>query len=354
MGRFLLFLPLTTAVIVGATHALAQPDDYSHRLHTPASIGFKHAYYSAATGELTPMPPGAMRGGPRIGNLLYSCSSGTPYFFPAGNCLQTDPQFGQVDELLFDWMDIPYRFEVGGFQFSYGTDAPTDPNAVRMTILFQNDANGYGDNTGDIVAGFEFNLPGRPPGWPYAFVGWTITVNLDLVPHLTFEYGNDDLDEDGRPDTGFYLGFLGPQGYGESTYTGVFAGAEPNNPLMCVGAEDAFDRYIHDPNEPCADPNAAFIYDATFSFGGPPAPLAQFFFRLYDRATAGCNLPGCEDGDLDGDCRVNLADLSQMLQAFGCCEPSACYDEEADVHGDGCIHLSDLSALLEEYGTNCN
>ncbi len=71
-------------------------------------------------------------------------------------------------------------------------------------------------------------------------------------------------------------------------------------------------------------------------------------------APPGCDLAGCEDGDLDGDCIVGLSDLSDLLENFGCTSADACYDANADIDGDGTNGLSDLSALLEEFGTNCN
>lgn len=55
-------------------------------------------------------------------------------------------------------------------------------------------------------------------------------------------------------------------------------------------------------------------------------------------------------GDLDGDGDVDLADLSQLLTAFGSCEGDASFDAAADIDSDGCVGLADLSALLTGYG----
>lgn len=71
-------------------------------------------------------------------------------------------------------------------------------------------------------------------------------------------------------------------------------------------------------------------------------------------AAPGCPNPGCEDGDLDGDCVVGLADLSQLLTAYGACVGDPGYDAAADIDGSGCVDLADLSALLTQFGSDCN
>lgn len=55
-------------------------------------------------------------------------------------------------------------------------------------------------------------------------------------------------------------------------------------------------------------------------------------------------------GDLDGDGDVDLADLSQLLTAFGTCDGDAAFDPAADIDGDQCVGLADLSALLTDFG----
>ncbi|MEP0845307.1 MAG: hypothetical protein HRF50_00640 [Phycisphaerae bacterium] len=57
-----------------------------------------------------------------------------------------------------------------------------------------------------------------------------------------------------------------------------------------------------------------------------------------------------DPGDLDGDGDVDLADLSQLLSAFGTCDEDNAFDPAADLDGDGCVGLADLSALLTAYG----
>ncbi len=328
-----------------AVSAFGEPTDLSSRIIKPNSIGYKHAVYNTATGKLEPVGQGGVE---RIGAKIWSSNFNSGFFFPAGNCLQLDPSFDQIDAFLMDWGDIPAQ-QIGGFQIAYATDASTDPNAVECTILFQDNANGFNDNTGPIT-GFIAGLPGLPPGFPYQFVGWTVTFDLDLGG-LDFPLGDLDLDADGLADFGYYYGFLGATGYGDSSYTGPQING-PNDPLFATGSEDSFDLYLQDPNNPCLDPNAGFFYQGTFWFGG--APYSNWHLQLFGSAAPGCNLPGCEDGDLDGDCIVGLSDLSDLLENFGCTSADACYDANADIDGDGTNGLSDLSALLEEFGTNCN
>jgi hypothetical protein len=347
------FLAVVAAGAV-ACSAFSAPTDLSSRMIKPDSIGYKHAVYNMATGKLEPVGGQVDRG---LGPVVWSVTQNTGYFFGLDGCFAAVPTF---DVLAMDWGDLPAGTQVGGVQLQYATDAPTDPNAVRMTFLFQDDANGFDDNTGAFPAGFFADLPGLPPGFPYTFVAWTITFDLEAGGQ-DFPLGNTDLDADGLADFGLYVGFLGA-GYGAATATGPSM-AGPNDPLAGPGAEDAFDYYLQDPNNPCVDPNAAFFYDATYWFGGgwTPAcapgacnPYAQWHLELYGAAGGGCPNPGCEQGDLDGDCVVGLADLSDLLENFGCCSPAACYDANADIDGSGCNDLGDLSALLEEFGLDCN
>ncbi len=339
-------LAVVMAVLSG-TVAAARADGRPVRID---SIGFKHAVYDVSSGSLRPMS-GAARGS----NKLWSCNDFTGYFLPAGNCVQPDPNYPQVDALLTDWGDLDECSTIEAFTVSYATNANADPNAVQLTIFFGDNANGFDDNDPNgTVAGFVANLPGRPPGFPYQFVAWSVTFQLTGAG-AHFALGDSDLDADGRLDFSYSYGFLGAAGYGDSTLTGPLI-VEPNDPLLSAGAEDAYDVYQQDPNNPCSDPNALFAYAGTFWFGGAPSgPFAQFPMVLYGTPGApGCPIPGCAEGDLDGDCMVGLADLSDLLENFGCMSADACYDANADIDGDGTNGLGDLSALLEQFGTNCN
>lgn len=82
------------------------------------------------------------------------------------------------------------------------------------------------------------------------------------------------------------------------------------------------------------------------------APMAGGAFELvggFWPVATGCACPG----DLDGDCVVDIGDLSALLAAFGCCPPNACYSPAADIDGSGCVDISDLSILLSHFGSAC-
>ncbi len=63
----------------------------------------------------------------------------------------------------------------------------------------------------------------------------------------------------------------------------------------------------------------------------------------------GSSLPG----DIDGDCDVDLSDLSILLAAYGTCDGDSGFDAAADLDGDACVALGDLSILLAHYGETC-
>lgn len=55
-------------------------------------------------------------------------------------------------------------------------------------------------------------------------------------------------------------------------------------------------------------------------------------------------------GDIDQDGDVDLADLAELLAAFGACTGDANYNADADFDDSGCVDLSDLAELLANFG----
>jgi hypothetical protein len=57
-------------------------------------------------------------------------------------------------------------------------------------------------------------------------------------------------------------------------------------------------------------------------------------------------------GDLNGDGRIDLSDLAQLLANYGM--TSGATYEDGDLDGDGDVDLADLAALLAHYGEDCS
>lgn len=62
-----------------------------------------------------------------------------------------------------------------------------------------------------------------------------------------------------------------------------------------------------------------------------------------------CTEPGCDGPDLNRDCLVDLADLSLLLSHFG----SPGDPNDGDIDGDGGVNLADLGIILQAYGRDC-
>lgn len=77
-------------------------------------------------------------------------------------------------------------------------------------------------------------------------------------------------------------------------------------------------------------------------------------FRLIERVILGvfpCPEPGCEAGDVSGDCLVDLTDLAMLLSAFGTSGvPGSVI---GDTNQDGVVDLTDLTSLLSQFGSSC-
>jgi hypothetical protein len=90
--------------------------------------------------------------------------------------------------------------------------------------------------------------------------------------------------------------------------------------------------------------------------GGTPAAVAVLLNETTVESSDenGNGIPDeCEcPGDLDGDGRVDLSDLAQLLSNYGTTSGASYAD--GDLDGDGDVDLADLAALLAVYGTNCD
>lgn len=107
---------------------------------------------------------------------------------------------------------------------------------------------------------------------------------------------------------------------GPLTFTVVPAGTQ-----VRIGIDrDADGYYDRDEHDACSDPA-----DATIIPGGPGSGLT---------------------GDLNGDRRVDLADLSILVSNFGL---SGAGGEQGDLDSDGDVDIADLSALLNDFGQTC-
>ena len=65
--------------------------------------------------------------------------------------------------------------------------------------------------------------------------------------------------------------------------------------------------------------------------------------------TVGCPVSGCDLADFDGNCVVDLQDLSGLLAQFGESGPALA----ADTDRDGDVDLQDLAAALAAFGNDC-
>jgi len=55
-------------------------------------------------------------------------------------------------------------------------------------------------------------------------------------------------------------------------------------------------------------------------------------------------------GDLNGDCKVSLADLVLLANAYGSKPGDVKWNPNADINGDGKVSLSDLVLMANHYG----
>jgi len=105
---------------------------------------------------------------------------------------------------------------------------------------------------------------------------------------------------------------------------------------------DAFDFDVDVANYADGD-----YYDLVFAVAGKLAATGDLFYaeqHFYLQVQT-------QLGDLNCDGSVSLADLGELLAAYGSCQGDPVYDPAADFDGDNCITVSDLATLLAVYGT---
>ncbi|MCA9242767.1 MAG: hypothetical protein KDA32_02340 [Phycisphaerales bacterium] len=91
-------------------------------------------------------------------------------------------------------------------------------------------------------------------------------------------------------------------------------------------------------------------------FGAPPRWYsANLPVRISVSADQGCPGPGSCVCDIDGDCRVDLADLAGVLGAFGKSPGDPGYSAQLNcATASASIGLDDLALLLADFGSDCS
>jgi hypothetical protein len=195
----------------------------------------------------------------------------------------------------------------GGGAIFNATSVPTLSNCIL-----------WGDTPDEVVVG-----SGSPPVITYSDVqgGWTGAGNINADPALTGDY---------------HLSAGSPC---------IDAGNDlvvPADVTDLDGNSDVAERTPLD-----LDGNARFVDDAgTVDTGvaDPPNYPEVVDMGAYE---FGVFCPG----DLNGDGRVDLADLAELLGNYG--ETSGMTYEDGDLDGDGDVDLADLAELLGHYGDIC-
>lgn len=276
------------------------------------------------TGEYWPTPDGP---GPRFGpHIAWDRNTEWRGFIPA-------------DGEFLDWGDVgtpDVPVVVNGFRFSYCTNGVAP---VALTVAFY--VNENGNNTNDVTTVAQFNLsslPGRD-GETNCF---QFDVDLPDPVFDQFSLAGNDRDQDGLVDFGYGLIIVNCECAGQA---GPLVADGPIN--TSPGSTNQYDVF---------DPPKWAGGDYIRTDTGPAGTLGQLAMRIYTDTGEGCPQPGCDDGgidvDLDGNCIVNLSDLTQLLAGFG--TPSGATNEQGDVDGDGDVDLTDLTNLLARFGNMCD
>jgi subtilisin family serine protease len=138
------------------------------------------------------------------------------------------------------------------------------------------------------------------------------------------------------------LEILAPDG---ALYRGNFFTAGESAAGGSADARNSVERVIR--NAPSTGLYTATIRGRAVN-AGQGIGLQGFALVVNGDIAAGCAAPPI--GDLDGDCQVGLADLSELLATFGVCSGEPGFNAAADFDTSGCIDLGDLAALLAHFG----
>lgn len=282
------------------------------------------------SGEYWPVPDGGPRYGPGI---AWDRNDSWRGFVGA----DADGLFREI----LDWADVGTPAEpvtANGFRFSYCTNG-FEP--VTVALAFYVDENGFATEDSVAVAVFQFSgLPGRDPDSGAN----CFQFDIDLPdPELDrFTLAGTDLDADGRVDFGYGYQILSCgdcQGQAGPLLADAPLATSPGSTVEWDVYSPA--KYL------------GGIYVRTQS--GAPDSLGQLALRIYTDEVIGCPLPGCDSGgidvDFDGNCIINLNDLTRLLAGFGIA--SGATPDQGDTDGDGDVDLSDLTNLLGRFGNVC-
>ena len=101
----------------------------------------------------------------------------------------------------------------------------------------------------------------------------------------------------------------------------------------------------------CTD-TGAVNYDAAATRDDDSCVCAGFRFMRHGPRGAHAVCHNCLtcNGDMNGDMKVNTADILLLLGDFNLCDPRLI----SDGNNDGCVGVQDLMLLLEEFGRDCS
>ena len=241
-----------------------------------------------------------------------------------------------------------------------GTNAEGKRNLIRDKLVEK----GY-DVTTAGLAGNQLKIQYLANGTKVEFrAGSTGELKDDVVGDMASEakisFGvqhglYEPYDTEGHPAL-FTAGFFSEYGEYAVTLSAEDLGFNTHPEFVClrlfellapVAPDYGVDLFlIGDVMEFHFDPTAGGV-NAGISFGTTsPTDGLQGWVRLGD-------LPNPCIGDVNGDLRVDLSDLAELLGCYGAVAGDPLYNPDADLNNNGRIDIGDLAALLAHYGDVC-